>query len=385
MTKFCFKTAECSANENLTPQQTDEELEEVDSTLENIDGNNWICGLYLPRSSGLRNRVLKFQKRTEYKQVEDLLPLISPYNNRTVILVAVSDLYRDMLMSFVCMLRRLSLPSPLVGALDPDIYQFAEEQGLAVFYDNSAQKARLESAKNGTACKFGTACFKMVTKLKSRAVLHVLKLGYNVLWSDVDIVWLRDPFKEILEYPVGTFPVQSDQPKRWEPANGANGTSVPGGAINSGFYYARAEPKVIEALEAIVEDAKTTNTSEQPSFFKVLCGNGSTTVGSDECVWPENGLRTIFMPRLLHPNGKYNYYWHNPKTAAACMKKGCATLHNNWIKGRQAKINRMKVKGLWYYDPNNRICLYKWYRSTRGLPLFFTNTDEEEEDQSPVN
>lgn len=40
-------------------------------------------------------------------------------------------------------------------------------------------------------CHFGTECFQKVTKMKSRTVLHLLKLGFKVMFSDVDVYWFQ--------------------------------------------------------------------------------------------------------------------------------------------------------------------------------------------------
>ena len=162
-----------------------------------------------------------------------------------------------MLMSFICNLRRLNLPPPLVAALDSESYKFGLDMGLAVFYDPKSQFQGLGgSGFNSSLCGFGTHCFKSITKLKSRLVLQVLKLGYNVLWSDVDIVWFKDPLPEFEATGPGTFPVQSDMSRPRYPNNGGNGSLMPGGAINSGFYIARAEPNIIEAFKAIIAQAQ---------------------------------------------------------------------------------------------------------------------------------
>merc|ERR1712070_783027 len=56
--------------------------------------------------------------------------------------------------------------------------------------------------------------------------------------------------------------------------------------INSGFYSVRASPTAVAAFRAIVEDARTSRTSEQPSFDRVLCNSsvpGARRAGS--CVY----------------------------------------------------------------------------------------------------
>lgn len=62
-------------------------------------------------------------------------------------------------------------------------------------------------------CHFGTKCFQSVTKVKSRLVLKILKLGYNVLLSDVDVYWFRNPFPFLYSFGPGVLMAQSDEYK----------------------------------------------------------------------------------------------------------------------------------------------------------------------------
>jgi hypothetical protein len=60
-------------------------------------------------------------------------------------------------------------------------------------------------------CHFGTQCFQQVTKVKSRIVLKILRLGYNVLLSDVDVHWFHNPVSFLHSLGPGTFAAQSDE------------------------------------------------------------------------------------------------------------------------------------------------------------------------------
>ena len=60
-------------------------------------------------------------------------------------------------------------------------------------------------------CHFGTQCFQRVTKVKSRIVLQILKLGYNVLMSDVDIYWFENPLPFLSSFGPATLLAQSDE------------------------------------------------------------------------------------------------------------------------------------------------------------------------------
>ncbi|KAF3953536.1 hypothetical protein CMV_021031 [Castanea mollissima] len=45
-----------------------------------------------------------------------------------------------------------------------------------------------------TAHKFGSKGFFNFTSRRPRHLLHIVELGYNVMYNDVDMVWLADPF-----------------------------------------------------------------------------------------------------------------------------------------------------------------------------------------------
>ncbi|KAI3853650.1 hypothetical protein MKW98_025167 [Papaver atlanticum] len=48
--------------------------------------------------------------------------------------------------------------------------------------------------ENQSAHKFGSRGFFNFTSRRPRHLLHILELGYNVMYNDVDMVWLADPF-----------------------------------------------------------------------------------------------------------------------------------------------------------------------------------------------
>ncbi|CAI5512667.1 unnamed protein product [Closterium sp. Naga37s-1] len=224
------------------------------------------------------------------------------------------------------------MPNLLVAALDPTAYRIALLHGLPVFYDNTtaavfpsdAQGANGAEGAEGlgpVGCAFNSHCFRHYTKLKSRAVLRVLRLGYAVLWSDVDVAWFENPLPMLWQYGEGVLAIQSNEPDPSLPANSIR-------RINSGFYLARPDPLTIAALTAVVKHAAHSRLSEQPSFYDVLCGEHGerrvsecvacasltaastlvSEVGSDTCQWT-NGLRVVFLPRQQFPNGAVYQLW----------------------------------------------------------------------------
>ncbi|CAI5471163.1 unnamed protein product [Closterium sp. Yama58-4] len=348
-------------------------------------GDFWVCGVVSidRRADFAINAVARTNSTVGLPHtMEQLLPQLArivpdvplpgaagagkPKELKVVTLVAVTFGYAEMLMNFVCNLRKLGLGNNLVvAALDEDLYRFAFTQGLAVFYERASTTMR---GIDQGQCQFGTKCFRQFTKLKSRAVLRVLKAGYSVLWSDVDIVWFSDPLPHLLSYGPGTFPIQSNEPNAT-----LSGTGIR--RINSGFYFARADPMTVKGFEAIVAHAAKTQLSEQPSFYDVLCGEkgelllpesvvdaDGRKVHREECQW-SNGLRTIFLPRDMYPNGAVHDFWNQPNVANACS--GCTILHNNWISGKEAKKDRLVKNRFWFYDSSRRMCIHDWHAMLR--------------------
>ncbi|XP_009613950.1 beta-arabinofuranosyltransferase RAY1 isoform X2 [Nicotiana tomentosiformis] len=282
----------------------------------------------------------------------DILLSLRADKNKTVVLAVVGYSYKEMLMSWVCRLNHLQISNFLVCALDDNIYDFSILQGLPVF-----KYANLETKISFDNCHFGTECFQKVTKVKSRIVLQILKLGYNVLMSDVDIYWFKNPLPLLSSFGPAVLVAQSDEYKLTGPIN------LPR-RLNSGFYYAYSDVTTIAALEKVVKHAANSNLSEQPSFYDTLCGEGGyNRIDDSRCLEPQTNVTVQFLDRDLFPNGAYKDLWQESNVKEACLMKGCFIIHNNWISGRRKKLERQVPSGLWEYDMSTRMCLQTWHKT----------------------
>eukprot|EP00052_Salpingoeca_macrocollata_P017587 m.143482 g.143482 ORF g.143482 m.143482 type:complete len:775 (-) comp20434_c0_seq2:60-2384(-) len=345
--------------------------------------------------------------------LKDLLPLVARDNH--VVLTGVSIAYKELLMSWVCNLRRLGLNSGfVVAAFDEETYRFAFRMGVPAFYYQSGSM-RAMAARDMV---YGSEGFKTVTKLKSQIVLQILELGYDVTWTDTDIVWLQNPIPALQAMP-SDFVVQSNAP--WPEEARANGPL----RINSGFYRVRSTPVTVKAMQSIVAHAATSRLTEQPSFYIILCGGkeGANVVGPDKCRYtppplspqeqqqhlqqhpqPPNQqqqlqqqqsqqhlqqqqhgdeagglvhhaaagdpaddagneqreqdkvLEVQFLDRQLYPNGAVGKFWELKDIRSE--RPDMMILHDNWIRGLRAKIRRMIDHNLWYWNREKEICDY---------------------------
>ncbi|EDQ92757.1 uncharacterized protein MONBRDRAFT_4746 [Monosiga brevicollis MX1] len=243
--------------------------------------------------------------------LRDLLPVVARDNH--VLVTGASYAYRDVVMNFVCQLRKLGIYDQLViAAFDEDMYRFGFRMGLPVFFYQASDISGLTSHD----LEYGSQHFKKVTKLKSQVVLQILKLGYDVTWT--------------------------------------------------GFYRVRATPMAIVAMEQVVAHAATSTMTEQPSFYIILCGGkeGATTQGDDKCLYtpPRNVfptqavLEVEFLDRQRFPAGAVGGFWGLADIAVE--QPQLVLLHNNWVKGLRAKIRRFTEHKMWRYNRNQEICDY---------------------------
>ena len=133
-------------------------------------------------------------------------------------------------------------------------------------------------------------------------MLRILRLGFNVLWSDIDIYWKINPLPGILHA------IDDDQRRRArltgrpaDPADIAIQSNAPPTEradnglrrINSCFYFVSASPRSLAAFAAIVQHANRSRLSEQPSFYAVLCGPAAEHIDDGRaCEYPGLPVRT---------------------------------------------------------------------------------------------
>lgn len=266
--------------------------------------------------------------------------------NNTIILSALNYGYRGIMMNWVCNMRHLGITNFVIAALDADLYKFAYTRSLPTYFENTIF-AGLNSSLIADA-SYGSDSFKQLTKMKSRVVVRLLKEGYNVVWTDSDIIYFRNPLQDMWNYNVDLV-IQTNAPDN-EPMNGRR-------RLNSGFYLARSNRPTIQAFEDIIKFASKSRMSEQPCFYDVMCGKeGQTAEGDNTCRY--NGMVVKLLDRHLYPNGITDGIWDVPAGKIPDMFPNLFILHNNWVKGADGKRLRFEKHGFILYDKESELCVY---------------------------
>lgn len=161
-----------------------------------------------------------------------------------------------------------------------------------------------------------------------------LLLGYNVLFTDVDIVMFKNPFPYL---------VCDKCDIMFQPDTKQN-------MINSGFYFAYATERSIALHTAILRQTSCWKFRQQICF---------------EQFTKKIKLSVKMLPYTLFPSGLI--YFDNALRMFASDKpcSSCVIVHNNWIVSFHAKRYRFKENLLWYVnengyysDPSRKYLLY---------------------------
>ncbi|KAM0831779.1 hypothetical protein ACQ4PT_065314 [Festuca glaucescens] len=146
---------------------------------------------------------------------------------------------------------------------------------------------------------------------------RVLQLGYNYLYTDVDIVWFRNPFRHISLY--------ADMALSTDFFNGHADDTVKN-APNTGFYYVKSTNRTVEMLRrwraAKTRPRRGGPTNDQWTFNEIKA----------EFVDGELQIRLVFLDTVFF-DGFCRFH--------SQMDKVC-TMHANCCVGLKAKVHDLR-------------------------------------------
>lgn len=261
--------------------------------------------------------------------------------NKTIIVCAVSEPYLPFLNNWlISITRQKHHEKVLVIAEDyPTLYKVNEKwPGHAVLVPPA-----LESQ---TAHKFGSQGFFNFTSRRPRHLLQILELGYNVMYNDVDMVWLADPFP----YLQGQHDVYfTDDMAAVKPLNHPHDLPPPGKKGRTYicscmiFMHPTDGAKLVmkKWIEELQEQpwSKAKKANDQPAFNWAL----NKTAGQ---------VDLYLLPQAAFPTG--GLYFKN-QTWVEETKGKHVIIHNNYITGFEKKIKRFREYGLWLVDDDHAL------------------------------
>lgn len=123
------------------------------------------------------------------------------YNNRVIVTWANYH-YLDFVKNWVYYMKKTGATNFVVGAMDPSIYNALTDMGVPTF--------SMDSGLSLGDFGWGSATFHKMGREKIHLVSEVTKYGIDLLLSDIDTVWLRDPNEFMDKYPDADVLTSSD-------------------------------------------------------------------------------------------------------------------------------------------------------------------------------
>lgn len=313
---------------------------------------------YLPgiRSPNMPLKSVYFEPaQTRWPYTVDSVLSLRATPRGAVVLVVANSAAQEYVANFHCNMQRIGLDHDVVAALDDALYEWGVLQGMPVFH------AAVLQAPSTDYAEFHDHSFRSLTKLKSLVVLAVLKKGYSVLLSDVDVVWIRNPLSffagktSIFIQSNAAMVLPAHTPTRIV-FNFSGRVAIADhlddqihyNSLNSGLYYVPSTPAAVAAFEHITADAHAdVGATEQPSFHRVLCcSQRGSRVGDDACRYiADSGdvIDVVLLPRLQFPTGGVfsaagRLVDLANEANALSLSPPLFALHFNYIQGTDAKL-----------------------------------------------
>ncbi|XP_018474439.2 UDP-D-xylose:L-fucose alpha-1,3-D-xylosyltransferase 1 [Raphanus sativus] len=189
-----------------------------------------------------------------------------------------------------------------------------------------------------TALKFGSPEFFNFTSRRPQHLLQLLELGYNVMFNDVDMVWMQDPF----QYLEGSHDAYfTDDRTTIKPLNHSHDLPPPdqNGVtyVCSGIIFLRPKNGAKLLMKKWFEELQAGSKAyegDQPAFNWALNKTA-------------HQVDLYLLPQAAFPAG--GLYFTN-ETWVEETKGKHVIIHNNYIIGYDNKMKRFHDFGLWLVD-----------------------------------
>lgn len=284
-----------------------------------------------------------------------------------IILMVVNEGEIDLLLNFICScyINQLPINNVIVIAASEEIVPSIQSTGVICLYHSSfAFVSRIASAE------YLDSVFVDMMWYKSFSLYLLLKLGYHVLFQDVDLVWFRDPFPYFYQR---SLPYQREHQEKSFASSPPDGYFSDDGQrsmrftpmyANSGFYYITASPRSAYFAWTVM------------TAFDILQVSGShQNVFTLRLIEAMDGPAGGFKPRILSlydfPNGRV---YHHDRPYMMSLRDGNEqpyNFHMCWTKNKTQKITNFKRVSMWYLREERCPLLGALSRSgEHPLPLF---------------
>eukprot|EP01038_Epipyxis_sp_PR26KG_P009477 gene9477-12768_t len=286
-------------------------------------------------------KLLLYPLLQDLKQLLDVFrekmgdPMDSNGNRRAVTVMVANEGVMDLLLNFLCSAEaaKIDLKSIVVFVGTEDCVELVESMGV-----NGIYSPALGSMPANAAGGYLDDTFARMMWFKTTSVYLALVAGFEVLFQDVDLVWLKDPFP-YFKYLAEDILFMDD---------GARTPRYTPFFVNSGFYFVKYNARTLHMFETMMK-CGSSEIGQTHSHQSVLIKHISE-------VHHLFGLQVFVLDMDLFPSGQA--YHENKKFVKKIQDRTYRpfVFHMCWTSNRVDKVVYFKDIGLWYLPEVNEVC-----------------------------
>ena len=277
----------------------------------------------------------------------NLLKLTANHDKNIMIAFGTKN-YLKVLENFLFFVKKSGIKNFMLIAMDEITVEFAKSRGVTyyTFIDETI------SSEEGSD-SYTSSGFRHIVNQRSRIIVQILNLGYHILQSDLDVIWIKNPwpffFKGDYDYEI-----QSD-------ARVGFSETDPGAPfkefVNSGIFYARGIPRMASFYQILISTIHDKpQIREQHLLNEILRDNVLK-------------IRYRVLDPILFPNG-FQYFSRSISQRTG-VEPFC--IHNNWADGFKTKRYRFRELGAWQMEDEDYFDVEKRKYLTWTEPLVTNN------------
>ena len=171
-------------------------------------------------------------------------------------------------------------------------------------------------------CAWNTKGYDQICYLKLEWIYRILSLNMNVLLIDGDIVFRKNPIRDVQKWEI------NDQFDGWIQNDSQNDQNIDN--LCTGYIFIRSNPKMIQLYNCVSEEGR--------QKYQTCAFDNNDQTYFNKFVKPYSHFQALLLEQ--YPNGKM--YYENTER----ISKTAIMIHFNWVQGHM-KMVKMKEYKMW--------------------------------------
>jgi hypothetical protein len=266
-----------------------------------------------------------FASKRDFRH-ENIQKICGRFKCKTFVTSTFNEPYSDLFENFItsCEYANIKIREKLIiFPMDEAAEKKCKELGVTSFYSENSYGPTTSKRNN-----YGDRDFSISMFMKIAVVKDLLDLGHDVLFTDMDMVWLKDPIpylEKLSSLHLYDFMFMND---------GVNARFQPL-YYNSGFFHIRNTVFSVKTWNKLFDNYdKVFTYRSQQEPLNIILNN-----------YRNRGLRTFRLDESLFVNG--HLFTPNKKYS---LSDETYVVHASWTGNIKEKLRNLKSMDLWYLE-----------------------------------